>query len=184
MGHAPPLERVPRVLRPRPPDDCQPCRDAAVIRPALTNTIVPYAQLKSRRGPLREKSINTSGYACPYRDCKYWTITDPAMHARVGYGHHGCHDPIQDLYCQACKRKFSVRRHTALYGLKTEPARVAQVWHAVAEGLSPMPQGACSISQKQQSDAGSPEPACTRAAGTIASGVHWTWRMCNWMNGG
>ncbi len=59
------------------------------------------------------------------------------MHALVRYGHHGCHDPIQDLYCQACKRKFSVRRHTALYGLKTEPARVAQVLHAVAEGLSP-----------------------------------------------
>jgi transposase-like protein/IS1 family transposase len=43
---------------------------------------------------------------------------------------------IQDFYCQACHRKFSARRHTALYRLKTPQARVAQVLHAVAEGLS------------------------------------------------
>ncbi len=35
------------------------------------------------------------------------------------------------------QREFSARRHTALYGLKTSAARVAQVLHAVAEGLSP-----------------------------------------------
>jgi len=59
------------------------------------------------------------------------------VHALVGYGHHGRHDPIQDLYCQACDHKFSTRRHTSLYRLKTSAARVAQVLHAVAEGLSP-----------------------------------------------
>jgi len=56
--------------------------------------------------------------------------------ALVGYGHHGLRDPIQDFYCQACHHKFSARRHTTLYHLKTPPARVAQVLHAVAEGLS------------------------------------------------
>lgn len=97
--------------------------------------MVSYAQRKSRRG--RKKTIDTRGQACPNPNCHYRGITDPAVHALVGYGHRGQAQPIQDLYCQACRRKFSARRHTALYGLKTSAARVAQVLHAVAEGLSP-----------------------------------------------
>ncbi len=96
--------------------------------------MVPYAQRKSRRG--RTKTIDTHGQACPNPDCDYCGVIDPALHALVGYGHHGRHDPIQDFYCQACHRKFSARRHTPLYRLRTPAARVAQVLHAVAEGLS------------------------------------------------
>jgi DNA-directed RNA polymerase specialized sigma24 family protein len=33
-------------------------------------------------------------------------------------------------------REFSVRRHTALYRLRSPATRVAQVLHAIAEGLS------------------------------------------------
>jgi len=127
--------RGPRPLRPPTPDDCLRCRDAAAAPPAATpRSVVPYAQRKSRQG--RKKTIDTHGQACPNPDCDYHRITDSAIHALVGYGHHGQHDPIQDFYCQACHHKFSARRHTALYHLKTSPARVAQVLHAIAEGLS------------------------------------------------
>lgn len=125
----------PRLLRPRTPNDCSQCRDAAAIPLAApARTVVPYAQKKSPRG--RKKTVDTRGQACPNPDCDYREITDPAVHALVGYGHHGLRDPIQDFYCQACHYKFSARRHTTLYHLKTPPARVAQVLHAVAEGLS------------------------------------------------
>ena len=127
--------RGPRSLRPRTPDDCPQCRDAKMAPPAATvRSVVPYAQRKSRRG--RKKTLDTHGQACPNPDCDYHRITDSAVHALVGYGHHGRHDPIQDFYCQACHRKFSARRHTALYRLRSPAARVAQVLHAVAEGLS------------------------------------------------
>src|SRR3990172_12723724 len=102
---------------------------------ATVRSVVPYAQRKSRRG--REKTVDTHGQACPNPDCDYHRITDSAVHALVGYGHHGRHDPIQDFYCQACHRKFSTRRHTPLYRLKAPAARVVQVLHAVAEDLSP-----------------------------------------------
>ena len=55
----------------------------------------------------------------------------------MGYGYHGHPEPIQDFFCQACHRKFSARRHTPLYRLRAPAVRVAQVLHAVAEGLSP-----------------------------------------------
>ncbi len=106
--------------------------------------VVPYAHRKSPRG--RKKSVDTRGQACPNPDCVYRAITDPAIHALVGYGHHGRLDPIQDFYCQACHRtpalaggarEFSARRHTPLYRLRSPAARVAQVLHAIAEGLSP-----------------------------------------------
>jgi IS1 family transposase/transposase-like protein len=129
------FRRRPRPLRPRSPDDCRHCRDAAVAQPApIVRTVVPYAQRKSPRG--RKKTINSRGQACPNPDCDYYRITEAAIHALVGYGHHGQRDFIQDFYCQACHHKFSARRYTALYRLKTPQARVAQVLHAVAEGLS------------------------------------------------
>ncbi len=125
----------PRLLHLRTPKDCLHCRDAAATPlGAPARVVVPYAQRKSRRG--RKKTIDTRGQACPNPDCDYRDITDPAVHALVGYGHHGLHDPIQDFYCQACHRKFSARRYTPLYRLKAPASRVAQVLHAIAEGLS------------------------------------------------
>ncbi len=135
----------PRPLRPRTPDDCPRCGPAAATpAPAVVQALIPYTQLKSSRG--RKKSINTAGFACPHPSCRYFNNTDPTVHpatlrfgdysALVGYGHHGRHDPIQDFFCQACQRKFTARRDTPLYHLKTAPACVAQVLHAIAEGLS------------------------------------------------
>ena len=69
--------------------------------------------------------------------CDFGGSVLTARHSLVGYGHHGRGEPIQDFYCQACRHKFSARRHTPLYRLKAPAARVAQVLHAVAEGLSP-----------------------------------------------
>src|SRR5439155_24531657 len=51
------------------------------------------------------------------------------------YGWHGTTDRIRDLRCQACGSKVSARRGTALYRLKTPPARVGEVLSALAEGL-------------------------------------------------
>jgi IS1 family transposase len=57
------------------------------------------------------------------------------VHALIGYGHHGRTDAIQDFLCQACGTKVSARRGTALYQLKTPPARVGAVLSGLAEGL-------------------------------------------------
>jgi IS1 family transposase len=127
--------KTPRPLRPRSPDDCPACRNAVhPPAPTVTPPLRPWRAGNRRRG--RRKTITTDGYACPYADCRYHNITDADVHALVGYGHHGKREPIQDLYCEACHRKFSVRRHTALYRLKTSAARVALVLTALAEGLS------------------------------------------------
>jgi IS1 family transposase/transposase-like protein len=137
--HSAPLKKAPRhdprPLRPRTPDDCQHCRDAASVSLAVgAQSVVPYAQRKSPRG--RKKRIDTRGQACPNPKCDSHAVTDPAVNALVGYGHHGRQDPIQDFYYQACHRKFSARRYTPLYRLKAPATRVAQVLHAMAEGLS------------------------------------------------
>jgi len=60
---------------------------------------------------------------------------DEHMHALVGYGSHGKHEEIQDLMCQACGKKFTVRRDTVLYRLKTHSEKVAQVLALMAEGV-------------------------------------------------
>lgn len=54
----------------------------------------------------------------------------------VGDGHHGQTSPIQNLRCQACLRKFSVRRNTPLFRLKTAAVQIALVLTALAKGLS------------------------------------------------
>ena len=53
-----------------------------------------------------------------------------------GYGLHGQGHSIQDLYCEACRHKFSTRRHTVLYRLKTQAKRVAEVLASLAEGMA------------------------------------------------
>ncbi len=131
----PTKHRSPRPLRPRTPDDCSVCRETSGS-PVTPKTVTPYAQRKSPRG--RKKTIDTQGYSCPHSDCDFFLNTDAAVHALIGYGHHGRHEPIQDFFCKACEplREFTARRHTALYQLKASSVRVAQALHAIAEGLS------------------------------------------------
>ncbi len=104
-----PRRSGPRRLRPHTPDDCVLCRtDAITPTPAAVQSLIPYCQTKTSRG--RKKSISTAGLACRYEGCRYFNNADPAVHALVGYGHHGRHDPIQDFYCQACHPYGSFRR--------------------------------------------------------------------------
>jgi hypothetical protein len=89
-----------RLLRPRMPDDCPHCRSATaallsataqtacshapvVVQVSQQTGVVPYAQRKSHRG--RKKAVDTCGQACPNPECDYHQITDPAVHALVGY---------------------------------------------------------------------------------------------------
>src|SRR4051794_24324904 len=120
--------------RPRTPADCPACRAAgAAPVPAPSPTVRPWADVKGRRGA--PKRLVTEGYACPAVHCPYYGVTDSRVHALVGYGHHGATDQIQDFRCQACGTKVSARWGTALYRLKTPPARVGEVLSALAEGL-------------------------------------------------
>ncbi len=105
------------------------------VLPAST-PLRPYSQVKSPRGPLREKWIATAGFAVPNSDWLYFGITDDQIQPLVGCGGHGRQEYIQDLKCQACQTKFSVRYGTVLYRLKTPARRVGEVLSALAEGLS------------------------------------------------
>jgi IS1 family transposase len=81
--------------------------------------------------------VNTEGFACPNRTCRYFAITDTSIHALVGDGRHGRAERIQTFRCQACRTTFSARRDTPLYRLKTPSHQVAMVLAALAEGLDP-----------------------------------------------
>jgi IS1 family transposase len=124
--------KIPRPLRPRSPDDCPLCR-AQMPSAAPTDPPPPWNHVKNRRG--RRKQIDTEGLACPNHGCCYHNITDAAIHALVGYGSHGKNERIQDIRCQACGCKFTARRNTPLYRLKTPPQRIGEVLSALAEGL-------------------------------------------------
>ena len=63
----------------------------------------PWREGTHRRGAPRR--IATQGQACPSPSCRYHGITDAAVHALIGYGHHGTTDHIQDYRCQACGTK-------------------------------------------------------------------------------
>jgi hypothetical protein len=75
----------------------------------------------------RKKYISTAGYFCPNPDCAYFGISDEQVHALVGDGRHGKTEPIQDFFCQACHTKFSARRNTVLYRLKTSAQTIERV---------------------------------------------------------
>jgi IS1 family transposase/transposase-like protein len=130
--------RLPRLLKPRTPDDCPACRLAASASsgggpgPA---PVRPWREMKSRRGA--PKRINTEGFACPNPKCSYFGNTVAREHALVGDGKHGKAEHIQTFRCQACRTTFTSRRNTPLYRLKTPSQQVGMVLSALAEGLDP-----------------------------------------------
>ena len=130
--------RLPRLLKPRCPDDCPACRlatPASLGKGPAPDPVRPWREVKSRRGA--PKRINTEGFACPNQQCRYFGNTDAQFHALVGDGKHGKAESIQTFRCQACHATFSARRDTPLYGLKTPSQQVAVVLSALAEGLDP-----------------------------------------------
>jgi hypothetical protein len=127
---------LPRLLKPRCPDDCPACRlatPASLGRGPAPGPVRPWREIKSRRGA--PKRIPTDGFACPNRQCTYFGNTDAHWHALVGDGKHGKAEPIQTFRCQACRTTFTSRRNTPLYRLKTSSQQVAVVLSALAEGL-------------------------------------------------
>ncbi len=98
-----------RELKAKTPIDCPYCGKGEHKEsiPPPDPTLIPYNQ------------TNTQGYSCPNPDCYYYQVTDERIHALIGYGSHGKHERIPDLYCQACKTKFTTRMWTILYRLKT-----------------------------------------------------------------
>ncbi len=130
--------RLPRLLKPRSPDDCPACRLASPAssgRGPASAPVRPWGEVKSRRGA--PKRIDTEGFACPNPRCQYFGNTDAHRHALVGDGKHGQAERIQTFRCQACRTTFSARRDTPLYRLKTPSQQVAMVLAALAEGLDP-----------------------------------------------
>jgi hypothetical protein len=127
---------LPRLLKPRSPDDCPACRLASTPssggEPAPP-PVRPWREVKSRRGA--PKQLNTEGFACSNQQCPYFGITDAAIHALVGDGKHGSAERIQTFRCQTCCTTFTSRRNTPLYRLKTPSQQVAMVLAALAEGL-------------------------------------------------
>jgi IS1 family transposase/transposase-like protein len=130
--------RLPRLLKPRCPDDCPACRLASPASPArgpAPQPVRPWREVKSRRGA--PKRVNTEGFACTNQQCLYFGNTNSQIHALVGDGKHGRAEQIQTFRCQACRTTYSARRDTPLYRLKTPSHQVAMVLTALAEGLDP-----------------------------------------------
>lgn len=128
--------KVPRSLKPKTGADCPLCQVGEgphVNEGGQVVTPRPWREGRSPRG--RKKGIATAGHACDNCACAYYGITDERIHALVAYGRHGKYERIQDLLCQACGRKFTVRRHTMLYRLKTHSRRVEEALTFLAEGV-------------------------------------------------
>jgi hypothetical protein len=125
--------RGPRPWRPRTPKSCVQCGVEGYPAAEECGAVRPWREMKSPRG--RKKQVDTEGHACWDGECVYYGITDAGVHALVGDGGHGKVERIQDLRCQACGKRVSERRGTALYGLKTASWRVSEVLLALAEGL-------------------------------------------------
>jgi len=128
--------RTPKPLKPKTPDECPICREekTSPAKEAQTCQLPrPWSAVRNRRG--RKKILSTQGYACNNRKCVYFHVMDERMHALVGYGYHGKNERIQDLMCQACGKKFTVRRDTVLYRLKSLSEKVALSLALLAEGM-------------------------------------------------
>jgi IS1 family transposase len=135
QAEAAPKLKTPRPLKPKTAEDCPFCRAEKEKRedPQPKQPLKPWLDVKSPRG--RKKTLSTQGHSCPNPTCTYFGIIDESIHALVGYGRHGKTDRIQDLRCQACGRKISVRWGTALYRLKTSSTSVALILALMAEGV-------------------------------------------------
>jgi hypothetical protein len=124
----------PRLMKPKSERDCPFCVKEKG-RQGSPKPEMPSAWRlrKGSGGP--PKKISTHGYFCPNPDCEYYRITDESIHALVGYGSHGKHEQIRDLKCQACGKKFTSRRNTILYRLKTHSGLVEKILWLVALGV-------------------------------------------------
>ncbi len=54
----------------------------------------------------------------------------------MGYGRHGKCEEIRDFKCQACGKKFTARRNTILYRLKSPSERIEKILWLLALGVN------------------------------------------------
>jgi hypothetical protein len=124
-------------MRPKSPKDCPQCCASLEVGPALDTpspkTPISWPDVKSKKG--RKKRIRTQNYFCSNQKCDYYLITDQKVHALVGDGTHGKYELIQDFLCQACQTKFTCRKHTVLYRIKTHPKIVCLSLKLMARGM-------------------------------------------------
>ena len=135
--HSAPKSRKPQVMRPKTPLDCPQCcasLDAAsAFHAPSPKTPISWSEVKSRKG--KKKKIRTQNYFCSNQNCDYYLVTDQNVHALVGDGTHGKYELIQDFLCQACQSKFTCRKHTVLYRIKTHPKIVCLSLTLLARGI-------------------------------------------------
>jgi len=126
--------RKPAVLRPKSERDCRFClEDKGRRNETKRETPISWQLRKGKGGP--KKKVNTAGYFCSNDSCEYYGLTEEAIHALVGYGSHGLYEEIQDFKCQACKSKFTIRRNTILYRLKSHSELVEKILWLQALGV-------------------------------------------------
>ncbi len=122
------------VLRPKSERDCRFClEDKGRRNETKRETPISWQLRKGKGGP--KKKVNTAGYFCSNDSCEYYGLTEEAIHALVGYGSHGLYEEIQDFKCQACKSKFTIRRNTILYRLKSHSELVEKILWLQALGV-------------------------------------------------
>ena len=126
-----------RGPQPRTPEDCPHCCAEAETNayPEGAHCVVPYSQLKSKRG--RPKKSVTEGFACHDPECPYRYITSSQIHALVEDGDKLTQQgPVKQMKCQWCKSKFLVTRDTAMRNSKLSVERASEINRGLAEGLS------------------------------------------------
>ncbi len=124
-----------RRLKTQSPPDCELCSQGInLVTPKLEpQQVTPWSKIKHPAG--RKKRVNSEEKACPHRCCTYYGIRDAQVHALVSNGWRGKSEQIRQWKCQACGCKFSDRRNTPMYRLKSASQFVAQVMTALAEGV-------------------------------------------------
>jgi IS1 family transposase len=126
--------RGPQQLRLREPGDCPACaRGYHRLPHRPRRDVVPWSEVKDPRGA--KKQVDTSGYACLHIWCRYFGVTDPAVHALVSDGYRGVDNDILYLRCQCCGKRKTSRAGTPMYRLKTPLHKVAMVLTALSEGV-------------------------------------------------
>jgi hypothetical protein len=126
--------RKPPVMRPKSELDCPYCvKEKGKLGSPRREMPVAWSERKGRGGP--KKKISSEGYFCANQGCEYYGITDEKVHALVWYGRHGKQDGIRDLKCQACRKKFTVRKNTILYRLKTHSGMVERIMWLLVLGV-------------------------------------------------
>ncbi len=126
--------RKPRVMKPKSERDCPFCvKEKGEHKSPQPRMPEPRRLRKGRGGPKKRQS--TQGYFCPNPECEDYRTTDESIHALVGYGNHGKQEQIRDLKCQACGKKFTSRRNTILYRLKTHSRLVEKILWLLALGV-------------------------------------------------